>query len=580
MEGKPDLTASQENLLIIDDDEQVSAMISALLRLEGYAVDVQNEPRQGLDRALTRPFDLVLLDLNMPGIDGFEILSSLRQRFSMIQLPVIMLTGTAETKNVVEAINRQANGYVTKPVETKVLLHRIRQVLTFRREEQARREREELQHDPITGLPTRSLFTEQLGSSLARANRRSGYFFAVMCLDLDRFNVINDSLGHDIGTQLLIAMARRLQEMLRTGDAVSMFENHEFMVLLDDIGNVNDATSVASKVLEAISQPFNVANHEVVTTCSIGIALGHEASISAETIIRDAHTAMLHARSLGGCRFETFESTMHTRATKRLQLETDLRRAIERNEFVLHYQPVVWMNPRHLYGFETLVRWQRNGGPLVFPADFIPLAEETGIIVPLGLWVMREACRQAREWQLRYPDNPPLISINLSGKQFLQPDLFAQIERILSETQVTAKFIEFEITESTMMHNTDTAADILTQMKKLDVHLAIDDFGTGYSSLSYLHRFPFDMLKIDRSFILRIEEDEEALKIVQTIILLARNLGLHVVAEGVETRKQWEHLRELECELIQGFYFSRPVPAAEAEKVIVEDRDAYSTQMG
>ncbi len=564
----PESRELPESLLLIDDDEQVSAMISALLQLEGYTVEVHNDAASGLEAGLSHSFDLVLLDLNLPEFDGFEVLSRLRSRWSMSQLPVVMMTGDAESKTVVEALNRQANGYVTKPVDSRALLHRVRQVLAFKREELARRAQQEPTHDLLTGLPTRTVFLEHLHRSLARARRRSDYLFAVVSLSPDRYNIINDSLGHHVGEQLLRSLARRLQEMLRTGDEVARFDNHEFTILLDDVGALTDVTAVAARILEHLAQPITIHGREVVTTVSIGIALGHESSDGVEPLLRDAHTAMLTARNIGGGRIETFESTMHTRAARRLQLEADLRRALDRQEFVLHYQPIYDTITHQIFGFEALVRWMRADGEIVLPAEFIPLAEESGFIVPLGMWIAREACRQARVWQERFPDAPPMVSINLSGKQFLQPDLYTQLCAVLAETRVAPKFIEFEITESTMMHNAEVAADVLSRLKDRNLHLAIDDFGIGYSSLSYLHRFPFDTLKVDKSFVARLEEDREAVKIVQTIILLARNLGLRVIAEGVETEKQLELLRDLECEMVQGFYFASALPVDAADALL------------
>ncbi|HEY0080636.1 MAG TPA: EAL domain-containing protein [Pyrinomonadaceae bacterium] len=426
-------------------------------------------------------------------------------------------------------------------------------------------------HDALTGLPNRALFMDHLRLSVERARRSGARQFAVLFLDLDRFKVINDSLGHMVGDQLLVGIARRLEKCLRPGDLVARLGGDEFTVLLEDIDNVNEATDIADRLQRELSRPFNLNGQEVFTTVSIGIApstIGHDRP---ENFLRDADTAMYCAKMLGKARHEVFDKNMHARAMNQLQMETDLRRAVEREEFFVQFQPIVSLETGQIRCFEALVRWQHPERGLVPPVQFIPMAEETGLIIPLGRWVLIEACRQMREWQKKYPRHPPLaISVNLSSKQFTQPDLLDQIKQALSETGLAPSSLKLEITESVVMENIDKATEMLKQLRALGVELSIDDFGTGYSSLSYLHRFPIDTLKIDRSFVTQMSDNDENTEIVRTIIMLARNLKMNVVAEGVETEQQLAQLISLGCGYGQGYYFSKPVDSEAVSQMLSE----------
>ena len=433
-------------------------------------------------------------------------------------------------------------------------------------------------HDALTGLPNRALFMDHLKLAIARSRRNAQTRFAVLYLDLDRFKVINDSLGHTIGDQLLVGIADRLKNNLRPGDTVARLGGDEFTVLVEDIADDAEAVQVAERVQKELSVPFTLSGREVFTTVSMGIAPSSTGYERAEDILRDADTAMYRAKSMGKARYEIFDKAMHARAINLLQMETDMRRALEREEFVLHYQPIVALENFQLRGFEALVRWQHPERGFISPMDFIPVAEETGMIVPLGEWVMREACRQMHGWQMKFPlDQPLFITVNLSSKQFTQESLISTFAMILQETGVKPQSVKLEITESVVMENVDTATDMLRQLRSLGVKLAIDDFGTGYSSLSYLHRFPIDTLKIDRSFVTRMSENNENTEIVRTIVVLAQNLGMDVVAEGVETNEQLVILQKLGCENGQGYFFSKPVNADGAEKIIAETYGALTS---
>jgi diguanylate cyclase (GGDEF)-like protein len=426
-------------------------------------------------------------------------------------------------------------------------------------------------HDALTGLPNRPLLIDHLRLAIERSKVNHDHLFAVLFIDLDRFKNINDSLGHNTGDQLLVAIAGRIGECLRPSDTIARLGGDEFAILLDGLEDWSIATAVADRVRNELLKPFSLNGHEVYTTASIGIRLSMDGREDAETMLRDADTAMYRAKDNGKARHELFHSTMHTRAVALLKLENDLRRAIEREEFCVHYQPIISLETQALVGFEALARWNHPERGLVSPDEFIPIAEETGLITEIGALILRKACSQMREWQVAVGREALTISVNLSGKQLTQTDLIEQIQKTLTDTGLNPTWLRLEITESVVMENAELATNTLLQLRKLGVHLSIDDFGTGYSSLSYLHRFPVNTLKIDRSFIGRMAKGDENSEIVRTICTLANNLGMEVVAEGVETREQLELLRSLNCEYGQGYLFSRPVDAEKATALVLDD---------
>ncbi len=417
--------------------------------------------------------------------------------------------------------------------------------------------------DQLTGLPNRGVIIRAITRSLGRASRRDEYMFAILHLNIDRLRLVNESLGRHAGDRLLGEIASRLQVCVRPSDLLVRLGGDEFGLLLDDIDDATDATRVASRINEAMASPFDLAEREVFATASIGIVVSGAKYQHAEELLRDANTAMSRAKARGTARHEVFDEATHQRALEVLQIETGLRWALERNELVIQYQPIVSLETGKISGLESLVRWNHPDLGIVPPDDFIPLAEETGLIVPIGWQVLSKSCQQMKEWRTELPPSSPIdLSVNLSTKQFMQPDIVDQIQCALKEAELDPTCLRLEMTESALMENAEIVFPLLTELQSLNVRLYMDDFGTGYSSLSYLHKLPIDTLKIDRSFVMDLGLREEALEIVRTIVTLAHNLKMQVVAEGVETQEQVTMLRGLGCEYAQGFYFSKPVDGA------------------
>jgi diguanylate cyclase (GGDEF)-like protein/PAS domain S-box-containing protein len=432
--------------------------------------------------------------------------------------------------------------------------------------------------DPLTGLANRILFMDRLEQEFSHHQANPAARFAVLFLDVDRFKLVNDSLGHLAGDRLLVAMAERLICGVRCGDTpvrpaprdlVARLGGDEFAILLSDLHDPAEAARVAQRILVELRQPFGLADRSIFCTVSIGIAAGGPAYQSAADLVRDADTAMYSAKSNGRCRAEVFDPAMRARVVERMEIENDLRHAMENREISVHYQPKVRLADRRICGFEALARWRHPSRGFIPPAEFIPVAEETDLIHGLDMWVLREACRQMKQWHVEYPCDPPLaISVNLSPRQFGQADLAGQIAEVLAETGLEPSSLRLEITEGVLMGDRAAALDVITRLKGLGVGLKIDDFGTGYSSLSYLAQFPFDTLKIDRSFTIQLTGMDANAEIVRSILEMAHTLGMEVIAEGVEESDQATRLLSLGCEFGQGYYFSRPVPPRDAERLI------------
>ncbi len=424
-------------------------------------------------------------------------------------------------------------------------------------------------HDNLTNLPNRTLLMNRIEQSLKTFWRDNERLFAILYFDLDRFKNINDSLGHAAGDELLVAVSYRLNCFLRPGDTLARLGGDEFAILINDIDGLADVTNVAQRVNQMLNESFKVDGNTIYTSASVGIALSSDKYKWPQDMLRDADLAMYRCKQSTSSDYEIFDNDMHASAVALLKLETDLRNALIREEFVVHYQPIISMVTREISGFEALVRWQHPARGLLHPNQFITLAEETGLIVPMGWWVLDEACRQGKIWQEQY-DQALSVSVNISGKVFMQGDMVEQLQQLLETHQYPATGLRLEITESAMMDHCDAALLSLDQLHKIGVELYIDDFGTGYSSLTYLQRFSYDKLKIDRSFVSRMQEEDDSNAIVKAIVGLGRMLGMPVIAEGVETAEQLESLREMECPEVQGYLFSHPADPATIETLLNE----------
>lgn len=426
-------------------------------------------------------------------------------------------------------------------------------------------------HDALTSLPNRSLLLDRLGQALVFAGRSKGQV-AVMLIDLDRFKNINDSLGHDVGDKIIVEIARRLSASVRAGDTIARLGGDEFVLIRPDVAREDAVATVAQQILAAVSRPMTVQGHEFYPTGSIGISMFPKDGLDSQTLLKNADMAMYRAKDAGRNNFQFYAHEMNSRALDRLKLETGLRRALERGEFAVHYQPQMDIESGRIIGVEALLRWEPPGRPMVFPGDFIPSAEETGLIVPIGEWVLRRACSQKRQWhdEGQFPD--VRVAVNLSARQFKQQDIVKMVSRVLDETGCRPEWLELEITESVVMESPEAAAETLHKLSAMGVHLSIDDFGTGYSSLSYLKRFPIDALKIDKSFVRDITVDADDAAIAKAVIALAHSLKLAVIAEGVETIEQLEFLRAQNCNMMQGYYLSRPLPVGKLESFMRESK--------
>lgn len=432
-------------------------------------------------------------------------------------------------------------------------------------------------HDALTGLPNRILFMEHLAMAMKRSVRSRGYHYAVLYMDIDRFKIINESLGHNIGDQLLKAFAARLRKALRDIDNLARFGGDEFAILLEDIESSDYALNVVQRLQKELRPPFHLDGNEIYAPASYGIVFDTGNYEHPEEIIRDADTAMYHAKEKGRAQFQIFDPKLHAKIRELHQLETDLRKATGGNEFELHYQPIVSMDTGAVIGFEALIRWNHPERGLIMPDTFIPIAEDTGLIIPIGRWVLQEACCDLMRWQKTYEYHPPpFMSVNISSKQFLRPSLLEEIRQILSESGLPPEQLKLEITETALMENTDETVRLIEQLKKSGIKIVIDDFGTGYSSMSYLQQLPIDTLKVDRSFISKMTGiSDENKKIVETIIALAHELEMNVVAEGVETQEQHSVLSGMKCQLAQGFLFSKPLQKEKMEKLLA-NMDRFS----
>jgi diguanylate cyclase (GGDEF)-like protein/PAS domain S-box-containing protein len=689
------MTTTAGLLLVVDDNDVNRDGLSRLLRQRGYDVDVASSGEEALAATLAAAYDLVLLDIEMPGLTGLDVLTRLRATKSQTDLPVIMVTARSQGADIVEALRLGANDHIAKPIDFAVALARIATHVSHKRAVEKLHESEEryalamlgandglwdwnlttnqvywssrwksmlgygeaevtanpdewfsrvhhddlegaraalsahlagetehyehehrIMHrdgsyrwvrwrgaairndrsvatrvagslsditearvsDALTGLPNRLLFDELLDRAIKRAERRSDYLFALLVLGLDRFKAVNESLGRPAADRLLVAVARRLHASLRATDAISRGEGaftlariggDEFTVLLDDITDASDAMRVAERLRSALEKPFNVDGQMVFASAGVGIAISATGYTEPDEILRDGTIALHRAKADGTSRCELFDPVMRHRAMSRLQMETDLRGALATSQFEVHYQPIIAVETGEVAAFEALLRWRHPIRGLLAPSEFIAVAEETGLIVPIGRWILDESCRQMEVWQQRFGDAAPAVMcVNVSSRQFADIHLADHIAAVLACTKLNPAHLKLEITESAFLKDLPAAQITLRRVHAMGVRWSLDDFGTGYSSLSYLHMLPVETVKVDRAFVSGIACADRGTEMVRAIVTLSHNLGMDVVAEGVETAEQLAHLRGLGCEYAQGFYFSRPGDAEIASLLI------------
>jgi diguanylate cyclase (GGDEF)-like protein len=599
----PSPPSTKGNILVVDDKPDNLHILSMLLTQQGYEVRGVVSGMMALRAVQSAPPHLILLDIMMPDMNGYEVCKQLKANPQAQHIPVIFISALDELFDKVQAFQSGGVDYISKPfqfeevvarVQTHINLYRMRTALRDLNQDleqrvaqrtaeleleiaERQRAQQQLLHlalnDPLTGLPNRVWFSERLAQNLNRAKESPSYRFAVLYLDCDRFKIVNDSLGHSLGDQLLISVAQRLEHCLEPMSMLARLGGDEFAILLEDVQDGSTALKIAEQVNRELSALYRVQTYDIFMNACIGIVIGDSTYEQPEHILRDADTAMYHAKSLGKGRCQFFDVTMHANARKRLQMESSLRRAAaKQNEFTVYYQPIISAVTHQITGFEALIRWPLPNGLMIMPGDFIKIAEETDLIIDIDLWMLQQACTQYEEWQHKFPSlSPFVISVNTSAKHFLpahQPKLLEVIETLLSRIPQVKHHLKLEITEGTIIDDPQGTIRFLHRLKHLGIQLSIDDFGTGYSSLSYLHHFPLDTLKIDRRFVQQIHSATEEVGIIKTIAALGQQLGLSLIAEGVETEAQLNYLKAIRCQEVQGHLFCQAMPAAEATKLL------------
>jgi diguanylate cyclase (GGDEF)-like protein len=611
-------------VIAIDDNESIHddfrTILNGVAAREGLADDEQalfgNARRSGqkikfeIDSALQgadgyekvraaaasgKPYHLAFVDMQMPpGWDGIQTIKKLWEVDSNIHVVICSAYSSYSWKEIAEKLQGSDRLLILKKPfdESEVYQIACSQTAKWFVTQQAKLKMCELEElvevrtaelkrsalvDRLTGLPNRELLNDRLNQLLETSKRDANYKFAVLFLDLDRFKVINDSLGHAAGDLLLISLANRLRQEIRKTDTVATLATaarlggDEFVIILDELKEHHDAVRVTTRIIETLKEPYDLRGNIVYMTASIGITTNSLKYNTPEEMIRDADNAMYRAKAAGKAGYMLFDSKMHEEAIRRLQLENDLRKAVDERQLLLHYQPIVSLATGLPVGFEALVRWHHPERGMISPAEFIPVAEEIGVIVPLGFWVLEEACRQLAEWRTAHPEFAKLrVSVNLSRKQLAVPELISSIARILETHKVAPQDLNLEITESAIMSDPEEAVRVLHEIRKLNIELHMDDFGTGYSSLSCLHRFPISGLKIDRAFVSNMVEREDYALVIDTIISLSQKLRHRLVAEGVETQDQATRLQTMGCKLAQGYYYSKPLAPAAAEAFVLQ----------
>jgi diguanylate cyclase (GGDEF)-like protein len=569
-----------KKILVIEDEDFVRENIVELLDAEGFEVISAENGHDGVDLAKAMVPDLIVCDVMMPILDGYGVLTALRQESSTAAVPFIFLTAKAAKADFRQGMELGADDYLTKPFTRAELLGAIASRLKnqaavqqrYHTElQQAKQQLEYLIHnDNLTNLPNRLSLRERF-KQVQPTDTSNEQLITFLSVGLDRFNRINDNLGHAVGDLLIKAVAERLTACVGSEDTVARLSADQFALILGKIQHKKEASDIAQTILDRLSQTFVVSGQEIFITASIGIAFYPRDGKEIEQLLNHANTALAKAKQQGGDQYEFYTAAFNIGSSDRLALQSSLRHALERKELQLYYQPQVDLKTGQIVGAEALVRWQHPERGLVSPDKFIPIAEETGLIIPIGEWVLQTACKQTKVWQ-DAGFSSFRVAVNLSSRQFSQIDLRKQLVQILMETGLDPKYIELELTESMLVQNTEVAIRRLNALKSLGVKIAIDDFGTGYSSLSYLQQFPFDILKIDRCFIRNVTENTNNAAITKAIIEMAKSLNLKLIAEGVETEAELSFVYNNQCDGMQGYLFSRPVPTHEFEQLLTTNK--------
>lgn len=569
--------------LIVDDGDTIRRITEKLLKKSGHDVAAFDNPVDALKAHTQQPFDLMILDWMMPQMTGIDLCKRIRSMPGGDDVVILIFTSRDGIEDLMIALDAGASDYLIKGAGIPELTTRIlvaeRHVLETKRRIQAEHKlRHNALHDALTNLPNRALLIDRIEGALHRAQRNEYYDFAVLFMDLDGFKLINDSMGHDAGDILLRGISDRLSNSLRgadtfsranAGNTVARLGGDEFVVLLENINDPEDAIHVAKRIFQSMSQPFIINSTPIFVKLSVGIVHNESHYDSAHDILRDADTALYQAKGAGRDCFKVFNHQMRQDILQRIQLESDLRLAVDENQLRVQYQPIIELQSGAIYGFEALARWDHPVRGTISPAEFIPIAEETGLIEPISNWILNHSCEQLAQWQKNFPEHQKLtMSVNLSRKQLANNNILGVLDQVMRDTKLDPKTLKLEITESIIIDDMESSKRILEQfqVRKFDIHM--DDFGTGYSSLSCLHSLPIDTIKLDQAFIRDMNMDGEHASTVQAVITLAQNRGMKVIAEGVETLDQLSQLQTLDCDFAQGFHIAKPLDALDAEALL------------